>query len=73
MDQLFNFFKMSGSIPVSDPSENYLIYKGLHFWFKTEKLRNQFYRFALMTEGQYMDPDLVTYIVYTQYHRYFTN
>ena len=64
---------MAGSIPVSDLSENYFIYKGLHFWFKTEKLRNQFYQFALMTEGQYMDPDLVTYIVYTQYHRYFTN
>ena len=63
---------MSGSIPVSDLSENYLIYKGLHFWFKTEKLRNQFHRFVLMTEGQYMDPDLVIYIVYTRY-RYFTN
>jgi len=42
MDQLFKFFikNMAGSIPVSDLSENYFIYKGLHFWFKTEKLRN---------------------------------
>ena len=61
---------MSGPICDGDFSKNYLIFNKHYFWFKTEKQRTKFHRFALVNQMRYMDQEVADNFLMEAYFRF---